>query len=736
MSAIRQVRVREQEEIPAPGPEPLAAAPARERDNPLELLRDAIARLKSSEGGVPDQAQVASLLAEARDALERAGVIARAVAECDHLLDEARFDEAFHALDEGLAVYPEDPLLLARRRAVESRRAAHESAAAVGEALREADWLFEQDRVDLAVQFLREKAAGLPLAEPVASRLAELEDLLPAWERKRYVQSAQARAATLERLQQWQAALTLLEEGLLAYPGDEELAGAASRVREALAAHERRKKLARRIELIEQRIAAQAWRQALALLESTQSEFPGEAGLDLLRSEVDAGLRRSECESVVAEVRQHLADGELSQAEFVLRRGRKSLGADPALDALREELVAEKKYRDDLRMAQILFGRRQLPEAERALAPLAATGRAEARALLEAVRGARAAAEEENFCERGREKALALIQEEQYAQAVDLLRNLLSLFPGSPLLERDLMAAQAGLEPKAADPVPAAECPPHPQPVPPPEPEMAPVAGTPAREIAPPRFRRAAIAGTAFLVLVSVAGAAWKLSRQSAPVSRPPVPPPPAPAQAAPPQPAPPLPRPQAAQTNLAPAAVPSKTGAKPESQPQRPAALRRFQAPDPRQPAAQPQGAALPLPPGAEPVISAEAIPGLPIADVKPSQAPAPPPAAGATLPAGAARPAPPPADSFQEAQLVSRTLPVYPALARQRALYGVVRLEAIIDQHGDVKNVKAVAGDPVLAVTAKNAVAHWKYKPATLNGKPVATSVSIQILFGDRNK
>ena len=79
---------------------------------------------------------------------------------------------------------------------------------------------------------------------------------------------------------------------------------------------------------------------------------------------------------------------------------------------------------------------------------------------------------------------------------------------------------------------------------------------------------------------------------------------------------------------------------------------------------------------------------------------------------------------------------MPVYPALARLRNLYGVVRMDAVIDERGDVKNVKVVSGDPVLAGAAKNSLMMWRYKPATLNGKPIATNVSIQIVFGDRNK
>jgi TonB family protein len=63
-------------------------------------------------------------------------------------------------------------------------------------------------------------------------------------------------------------------------------------------------------------------------------------------------------------------------------------------------------------------------------------------------------------------------------------------------------------------------------------------------------------------------------------------------------------------------------------------------------------------------------------------------------------------------------------------------VRLTAAIDERGEVNNVKVVSGDAVLATAAKNAVLQWKYKPATLNGRPIATTTEIQIVFGDQNK
>jgi protein TonB len=749
MSARHQVRASDGEglarnETKAPG-----ASPAPARDNPLQLLRDAIAQLKSPTGGLPDQEQVANLLAEAREALEHANVVGRAVAQCEGHLREAQFEQALEALDGALRTYPDDPLLAGRRRGVEEQLKAFQSAAAVRGAIEEAKWLLDHDRTDLAAQFLKEKAAELPDEEELTARLAELEALLPDWTERREVQDALGRVQTLEQLEQWQAALTVIEEALQAYPSNQDLQAPAERLRGCLIDHERRKKLARRVELIAQQIAAHAWRQALTLLENTQLEFPDSPGLEPLRREITAGLKNSERDEVVSEVQKYLADAELDQAERVLRRGLKALGPEPVLETLRKEVEAERRYRDELRNAQVLFGRRQLEEAEQVLTQLLDSHRPEAKALLEAVRTARAATEEENFLDRGREKALGLIQQQQFAQAADLLRNLLALFPGNAILQRDLAAAQNALAQAgpaiAPDHVAPQEEPPEPA-----DPAVVPVAVGIDSGPPPARLRRAAVAGAASLLLASAAGAAWKLSHSAAPVPHPsaasaipatastPAPPPTAV------QPATPLPAPAPESQVVGgghtapkpgPAATPAdRTEAK--ANPSTTGPLRAFVPPNAAPSPRQNQTGALPAPPGVDPAISVTAIPFLPVASGITVKAPEPPQPAAGPAPAPPPKPVLPLGGKLEQAQLVSRILPAYPAIARQRGQTGTVQLTAVIDEKGSVKDVKVTAGDPVLAAAARSAVQGWKYKPAILNGKPIETSTQIEIFFGEPKK
>ncbi len=81
--------------------------------------------------------------------------------------------------------------------------------------------------------------------------------------------------------------------------------------------------------------------------------------------------------------------------------------------------------------------------------------------------------------------------------------------------------------------------------------------------------------------------------------------------------------------------------------------------------------------------------------------------------------------------AQLVSSVPPEYPSVARQFHAEGNVIVSATVGTDGHVKNAKAVSGNPMLRDAAVNAVRQWKYKPATLNGQSVESSIQVTLKF-----
>ncbi len=89
------------------------------------------------------------------------------------------------------------------------------------------------------------------------------------------------------------------------------------------------------------------------------------------------------------------------------------------------------------------------------------------------------------------------------------------------------------------------------------------------------------------------------------------------------------------------------------------------------------------------------------------------------------------PPKSELVPPTLVSQTAPVYPIMARQLGVYGVVTMDVTIGTDGHVKAVKVVDGAMQLRLAATDAVRQWRYKPAMLNHKPVESTAKVQVNF-----
>ena len=73
----------------------------------------------------------------------------------------------------------------------------------------------------------------------------------------------------------------------------------------------------------------------------------------------------------------------------------------------------------------------------------------------------------------------------------------------------------------------------------------------------------------------------------------------------------------------------------------------------------------------------------------------------------------------------------PEYPALARQAHIQGEVKIDAILDEQGNVIDMKVVSGHPLLFQSALDALKKWKYEPTYLNDKPIAVEMIVTIRF-----
>jgi protein TonB len=81
---------------------------------------------------------------------------------------------------------------------------------------------------------------------------------------------------------------------------------------------------------------------------------------------------------------------------------------------------------------------------------------------------------------------------------------------------------------------------------------------------------------------------------------------------------------------------------------------------------------------------------------------------------------------------EVISQPRPVYTELARRARVTGTVIVEAIIDQQGNVTNVRVLKGQPMgLDKAAVDAVQRWKFKPAMLAGRPVKVYYVLTVNF-----
>ncbi len=85
----------------------------------------------------------------------------------------------------------------------------------------------------------------------------------------------------------------------------------------------------------------------------------------------------------------------------------------------------------------------------------------------------------------------------------------------------------------------------------------------------------------------------------------------------------------------------------------------------------------------------------------------------------------------NVQQAKLLNQPKPVYPPLAKQARIQGVVRFNAIIGRDGQIQDLKVVSGHPLLVPSALEAVKQWRYQPTLLNGEPVEVVTQIDVNF-----
>jgi len=80
---------------------------------------------------------------------------------------------------------------------------------------------------------------------------------------------------------------------------------------------------------------------------------------------------------------------------------------------------------------------------------------------------------------------------------------------------------------------------------------------------------------------------------------------------------------------------------------------------------------------------------------------------------------------------EAITKVKPIYPDIAREAGVDGVVMVQALVGKDGHVKDVRVVKHIPMLDESAVTAVRQWVFKPALSNNKPVAVWVAVPVRF-----
>ena len=88
-------------------------------------------------------------------------------------------------------------------------------------------------------------------------------------------------------------------------------------------------------------------------------------------------------------------------------------------------------------------------------------------------------------------------------------------------------------------------------------------------------------------------------------------------------------------------------------------------------------------------------------------------------------------PGQGIKEPKRIAGMPPEYPKIARDANVQGVVILEAVIDERGEVGRIKVLRSQPLLDQAAITAVQEWRYTPTLLNGVPVSVLMTITVNF-----
>jgi protein TonB len=82
-------------------------------------------------------------------------------------------------------------------------------------------------------------------------------------------------------------------------------------------------------------------------------------------------------------------------------------------------------------------------------------------------------------------------------------------------------------------------------------------------------------------------------------------------------------------------------------------------------------------------------------------------------------------------EGNLIYKSVPQYPVIAKASHTEGIVVLQAMISKGGTIEGLHVISGSPMLRQAALDSVKTWRYRPYMLNGQAVEVETTVNVIF-----
>jgi hypothetical protein len=400
----------------------------REFEKAIALLESALSQYP----GEPQLVQAmdvarAELAARQRDeAIEEACRLARGQ------LEASEYQDALNLVDQAVTEYGNDRRFTAVRDRIVSAKAQWERAEAVRQLVEAAHNFVAQQDFNQAIALLESALKSYPGEPRLTEALTAARAALAARRRNEAIETICGQAHAQIEKNDFTPALKIVDRGLTGYRGDQRLAALREKILTAAAEWERNQAVRLIIEDAQKRLAQVEPQIAVESLEAALRQHPADGqlteALNTARTALGSLRRKTAIEALLRQAQRDLQSREFGRALEALDRGLAEYGEDRRLSDLREKALSAKA---DWERAESL--RELLNEARRQIAAgqpesaleLLESARSqygdELQPTLAAAQEAIAAKQKEQAIEAACRSAHTLLNERQYAPALDTL---------------------------------------------------------------------------------------------------------------------------------------------------------------------------------------------------------------------------------------------------------------------------------------------------------------------------